>query len=391
MKLLFFLINMNLGGTEKSFLNLLAALPKEWEVDVLLLENKGELLTELPPHIKIQIIENQSPINESLKIGSRQFAFQELKRGNFFSFFKNIFAFLLQKTGIESHSYQGISHYIKPLNQQYDFAISYAGIHNFIAYYTLQHIQAKRKIQWIHFDVTKVITDIGFGEKFYPKFDQILCVSENSKQAFVTMFPSIKEKTAVFENIISIKDLEYRSSLEKGFTDGFPHTRIVTLGRLSEEKGQMMIPSVVARLKGEGFQFRWYLIGDGKLRQEIEKEIARLKIENDLVLLGAQLNPYPYLKNCDIFVLSSFYEGYPVVLLEAKVFNKPVVTTHFLSADNLITDGVDGLIVEISEEGIYQGVRKLLNNPDLIKDYSISTSKSHNVTEKLLRLFSLEV
>lgn len=386
-KILFFLIDMNLGGTEKSFLNLISELPTDYEIDLLLLEKKGELLNQLPGNVNLKIIENGNQINEFINLGCRRYAFNELKRGNLISFLKNIFVFTLYKINILKHPYYGIANLINDQPYSYDTAAAYAGPHDFISYYLLNSTKAKKKIQWIHFDVTRMISNPNFGKRFYPKFDEIYCVSQNAKEVFVKMFPAVAAQTIVFENIVSVSELEKQAANGESFTDDFNGIRILTLGRLSKEKGQNMIPNVAAKLKKDGFQFRWYLIGDGKLREEIEQQIKNLHLENELVLLGAQLNPYPFLRDCNLFVQTSLHEGYCITLQEAKAFKKPVVTTHFLSADNLIAHEKDGLIVEISEEGIYQGVKKLLGNPELIGKFSVSNFKQQNIQGRIEEVF----
>lgn len=368
MKLIFFLINMNLGGTEKSFLNLVDALPKDYEIDLLLFEEKGELLKYLPKNVNLKIIDNHSEINEFIQIGCRRYAFEQLKKGKFFYFLKNILVFLLFKLKLIKHTFYGISNLVKKQSGTYDFAVAWAGPHDFISYYTLNYVAAKKKYQWIHFDISCVIRNVDFGKKFYPIFDCVFCVSENAKNTFAEIFS--KAKTKVFENIISEKEIKRLAKNGDSFTDDYNGFKILTLGRLSEEKGQQMIPEIVKRLKDDGFNFRWYLIGDGKLKKPIEDDIQKLGIEDELKLLGKKINPYPFLRDCDLYVQTSLHEGYCLTLHEAKIFNRPVVTTAVLSASNIITNNEDGLIVPIIPEQIYLGIQKMMTNSELTKKFT---------------------
>lgn len=370
MKLIFFLINMNLGGTEKSLLNLISNLPQSYQIDILLLDKKGELLNQLSNNVNVREIENKNQINEFLKIGSRRFAINELRRGNIFSFLKNIIIFSLHKIRLLNHTFYGISNLIKEQEENYDVAIAYAGPHNFISFYTHNYIKSKRKYQWIHFDIDKIVTNKNFGSRFYPCFDKIFCVSENAKDTFTKVFPQFEPKTEVFENIVSENLIKHQAEIGESFNDDFNGIRLLTLGRLSEEKGQQLIPAVVKRLKEDGIDLRWYLIGEGKLRAELEEQIKKLKIENELILLGLKINPYAYLKDCDLYVQTSLHEGYGITIHEAKIFNRPVVTTAVLSASNLIVDDKDGLIVPINEDGIFAGVKELLKNEKKRNDFS---------------------
>lgn len=365
MKVLYFLINMNLGGTEKSFLNLLEELPADTEVDLLLLEDKGSLMNSIPNTVNVSVIENSGIINNYIALGSRRFGLMQLAAGDLFLFLRCMLQFLLQKMNLLKNPYWAIGAYVKPLPAQYDISVAYAGVHNFIAHYILRKTHSTKKVLWVHFDISKVISNTDFGTKYYPQFNQIFCVAENAGSVFKERFPATSGKVFTFNNIINTKTLTQQAATGETFDDAFDGIRILTLGRLSKEKGQQMIPEIVARLKTENHDFRWYLIGEGALLPELEEKIRTLGLDEHLVLLGRKMNPYGYLRDCALYVQTSFYEGDPVVLREAKAFQRPLVTTNFLSASNLITNNVDGLIVEISEDGLFWGIKTMLDNKEL--------------------------
>lgn len=374
MKILFFLINLNLGGTEKSFLNLLSKLDENYQVYVLLLEKKGELLKRLPSNVKVIEIEHKDIINEFIRIGSRKFGFQQLRKMNLSLFIRCQIQFLLNKLNLSINPYWAISKYIKPQIKQYDVSVAYAGIHNFIAHYVLTKTTAKKKILWVHFDVNSVISDFRFGRNFYNQFDKVFCVSENSSTVFMERFPKAAPKVFTLNNIVNVTELKQLSKKGEYFSLQEENNVILTLGRLSREKGQQMIPEVAKKLKADGFEFTWYLIGDGNIRNEIEILINQFNLNKELKLLGKKENPYGYLNACDIYVQTSLHEGYCITLREAQIFKKPIVTTNFLSACNLIKDGVDGLIVDISVDGLYEGVKKLIQDKTLRDKLSNATS-----------------
>jgi glycosyltransferase involved in cell wall biosynthesis len=382
-RILFTLINMNLGGTEKSFLNLLDSLPKDIEIDLLLLKKEGLLIEEVPSYVKIITLENEEIINEYLKKGSRQFGNQQLLKGKFILFLRCYIQFILDKLGIAPNPYWAIQTYIKPILKTYDVSIAYAGIHNFIAYYTLQKTKAEKKVLWIHFDVNKVLSNTSFAKRYYPLFNTICCVSDNAKKEFDKMFPYVAHKSVVFENIVSSSQTLKMAENGAAFEDQFDGLRIVTLGRLSEEKGQQMIPGVVKKLKSQNIKFKWYLIGDGKLRNQLEDAIKKDSLQDHLVLLGSKLNPYAYVRDCDIYVQTSLHEGYCITLKEAQILKRPIVTTNFLSASNLINHNVDGFIVDINEEAIYKGAKLLLENKEL-RDRFSNTVYAESTNQKML-------
>lgn len=367
MRLFFFLINLNLGGTERSLLSLISALPENWVIDVMLLEKKGELLDKLPKNVNLIEIENHFEINQFIRNGSRNFAVSELRKGRLVSFLRNVWSYLLFKLKILKHPYYGLSKLIRKQLGEYDIAAAYAGPHDFITYYILNFVKSKKKYQWIHFDISGISLNSNFVKYFYPRYDKIFCVSQNAKDTFVNVFPQFESKTEVFENIVSEEYLKQQAEEGQGFDDDFKGIRILTVGRLSKEKGQFMIPCVVKKLKDRGFDFKWYLIGEGVMRKEIEEKIKKIKIEDRIILMGLKTNPYPFMKECDLYVQTSIHEGYCLTIHEAKIFEQPVVTTAVLSASNLITDGEDGLIVPIDENEIFEGISKLLEQQEKLK------------------------
>jgi glycosyltransferase involved in cell wall biosynthesis len=364
---------MNIGGTEKSLLSLINALNKEeFDVTIICFRKFGGLLNQIPEWVKINFLQEEVDVMTYIKFPLLQIIRSAVKNVKFLTVLRLIYLYTKIKIYQDwSFLYQYcLRNYFD--NNKYDIAVAYMGPHNFISHLVLSKLQATKKYQWIHFDVSKLSLSTAYGNKYYPKFDKVFCVSENAKEIFDNYFPSVNNKTTVFRNIVSKAELLSKAEQGETFTDSYKGLRIVTLGRLYKEKGQQMIPSVVARLKNEGYDFKWYLIGDGNLRNQIEEQINELGIEQNLVLLGSQLNPYAYLQDCNLYVQSSLHEGYCLTIHEAKIFEKPVVTTAVASASNLIVDEADGLIVPISVEGIYEGVKKMLVNPILMAEFSKS-------------------
>lgn len=386
MKVLFVCHKMNLGGTEKSLIALLNKLSsRNLDIEVMLLEEGGVLESEIPKDVKITYFEGFNEIKPYIYSSPLQLIKSLVKKGKISKALRHFFTYIKVKIYNDwSYFYSSSTRAINNLGT-YDIAIAFAGPSDFISYLVLEKFKAKKKVQWNHFDVKEVIHNPKFGQKYYPYFDQIFSVSKNGKASFDEIFPKFKDKSFVFHNIVDEKALKNAVENSPSYNDEFKGLRIVTLGRLSKEKGQDMIAPVVAKLKNEGYDFRWYLIGDGKLREKIENQIMEYQIEEHLILLGSQLNPYAYLKEADIYVQSSLHEGYCITLKEAKVFNLPVVTTSFLSADNLIVNEEDGLIVEISEDGIYKGVKALLDDEALREKFSVALM-SHNDEKEAIDL-----
>lgn len=365
---------MNLGGTEKALLSFLNALEgKNVSVTLLLLEAGGLLFDEIPKWVQVAILPNFEQMQPVIFDPPLQLAKQQFRQGQWGRSWQTMLRYIQIKS-----TKKWYLNYIAALKNEpnwpaVDTAIAFAGPSDFISYYIHAKVPAKEKIQWIHFDVSQVIYNTNFGKKFYPYFDKICCVSENAQLVFNNIFPEVASKTMVFRNIVSKSLLQAAAAIGPRFEDAFDGFRIVTVGRLSPEKGQDMIPAVVRNLLAAGLHFRWYLIGSGALYEPLQQAIDQYQIGDALVLLGSQNNPYAYMQAADVYVQTSLHEGYCLTIHEAKMFDKPVVTTAVASASNLIAQEVDGLIVPISEAGLTNGIKRLLTQPALLERFQQAT------------------
>lgn len=375
-KILFMMINMNVGGTEKALLNMLSVMPRnQFDITVLFLEEYGDFLNELPKDIKIQYLNAYSENKDLLNNPPQQEAFKLLKKGDYLNAIKLLFIHLLTKVkGERTLFYKYILKKYPDFDEEFDIAVAYAGPMDFISYYIVNKVTAKHKIQWIHFDVNKIGLNLKFVSKVFTKFDKIFVVSKEGKKKFISTAPQLKDKTEVFPNIISSDLILKQATQDIGFDDNFDGTRILTVGRLTQEKGQELCIKVLKRLKENGYKVRWYCIGEGTQRKNYEGLINQYNLQNDFILLGSKINPYSYMKNCDIYVQPSKHEGYCITLAEIRCFNKPIVTTNFTGAEEQIKNMETGLIVHYDEEEMYTAIKKLLDDSNLAKSLSENLS-----------------
>jgi glycosyltransferase involved in cell wall biosynthesis len=267
------------------------------------------------------------------------------------------------------------------LNEEYDAAVAYDGPMDFISYFVLKKIKAKKKIQWIHFDITKIGFNPKFASKVYRKFDKVFVVSKEARNKLLDLIPIITEKTDIFLNIASPEIINSQSKKGKGFTDSFDGLRILTVGRLSAEKGQDLAIHVLARLIKDGYKVRWYCVGEGNSRKEYDSLIKEHKINDNFILLGSDPNPYAYMDQCNIYVQPSRYEGYCITMIEARYLKKPIITTDVNGAREQIEDGKNGLIVGVNEDEIYHALVKLISDKDLRKEFSNNLANEHYDSE----------
>ncbi|MFS0861496.1 glycosyltransferase [Fredinandcohnia sp. 179-A 10B2 NHS] len=364
-KLLFMVKNMNLGGTEKALLNMLSEIPNgTYDITVLMLEKYGVFLNDIPSGIKVEYLNGFANIKDKINNPPLITAKNLLLKGKVTSAIYITVLHLISKvTKNRIQFYNYIFKNFPTLKNEYDIAVAYAGPMDIISYFIAYKINSKKKIQWIHFDLEKINFNKEFAEKIYPNFNKVYVVSEEAKKQLENVLPQLREKIEVFFNILSSNLMASEASKGEGFNDQFKGTRILTVGRLTAQKGQDLIPGILSRLISEGYDVKWYCVGEGNSRFEIEKLINEYNLENHLLLLGNIKNPYPYFKECDLYVQPSRFEGYCITLAEARAFNKPIVITDFVGSEQ-ISDKKTGLIVKCDQEQLYRAIKNLLDDTD---------------------------
>lgn len=366
-KILFMMINMNVGGMEKALLNMISEMDnKEYEVTILMLEKYGGFLEEIPSWVNIQYLEDYNNIKPMLNYPPKNVIRDLIKNNSYLRAFNLMIMHIITKL-IDDRTlfYKYVFKDYKSIEDIYDIAVAYAGPTDYITYYVLNKINAKRKFQWIHFDITKV----GFNKKFarnnYKRFDKIFIVSEEAKEKLINCIPELSNNMETFKNIVSKNNIFSKINNQHPYNDNFKGIRLITVGRLSEEKGQDILIPIVKRLNDDGYNIRWYCIGEGNLRNKCEELILKYEVGDKFILLGNINNPYNYINASDIYVQSSRHEGYCIALAEAKILNKPIVTTNFAGAREQIINNKTGLISECNENDIYNNIKKLLDSEEL--------------------------
>lgn len=366
-RIIFMLINMNVGGTEKALLNMIDEMPKEeYDITILMLEEYGGFLSQIPKDVNVIYVEGYKDMKSILNNPLPLTALSLLKERKIIKAFNICITHLLTKiTNNRSLLFKYLLKNNLKLKNEYDIAVAYAGPMDFISYFVVNKIKAEKKIQWIHFDITRIGFNVKFSKKIYRKFDQIFVVSNEARVKLLNKLPSISGKTEVFKNRVSVRNTQELAKEGKGFNDLFDGIRIVTVGRLTNEKGQDLAIKALARLINDGYKVRWYCIGEGNSRKTYEELIEKNNLNNHFVLLGSNPNPYAFIANCDIYVQPSRYEGYCITTLEAKCLNKPIITTDVNGAREQIVHGETGLIVNIDEIDLFNAIKKLINNEEL--------------------------
>ena len=335
-KILFVTSRMNVGGVEKALLGLLSTIDfSQNDVTLGLIYKDGGLLGYVPKQVKIVEIDSYRKYWRLLNDTPYQIAVHYLKSFNIVALSKYIRAYYLTKRqGNQIPLFKAILNNQKPDETAYDEAISYSGPFHALDYYIINQVKAKKKIGWIHFDVSKFGINDSFVRTIYPQFDEINLVSQQGKDVFDKRFPELADKTKVVYNIIDgnliLKQSE--ADIEDMPMGECDHIRIVTVGRISEEKGQCDVLPYFKVALDNGLNAVWYFVGGGKEVKSVQQKSSELGIADKVKIFGVKINPYPYMRHCDIYVQPSRHEGYCITLAEAKLFRHPIITTPFTGA-----------------------------------------------------------
>lgn len=359
---------MGSGGAEKSLSSLLNTLPpNDYDISLMIVKDKGLFYNQIPQYIN----RINAPENLKLALGSiHDKYFKSIKRGKQITkILFNIFLRLrpiISKLDTFQFTWKYWNKHIPMLNKEYDIAISYMnGITN---YYVVDKIIAKKKILWVHNDYNKLEADNKFDYYYFKKADNIVTISPICVNSLANNFPNINpSKFVCIPNLSSgriIKKMSEELYPEEynGFNDIL---KIISVGRLEKQKGFDIAVKTAKILKDNNIEFKWFIIGEGSQKDSLLEYITKNNLSDNIFLLGERLNPYPYIKNANIFVQSSRYEGKSIVLDEAMILGKPIVVTNYPTVTDSVENNKTALIVNINEYDIYKGIIKLINDRNL--------------------------
>lgn len=384
MNILFVTASLGLGGSEKCMSEMIRRIDlTKYNVTILSLI-EGNYIHQFDK--KINVINGVSSLTE-MTASTKQYILNIKNWKSPRKIFSKIKMALECKNSyyhIGQYIWENIKTYIQNFNEEFDVVIGYG--QGIATYYTIDKItNVKKKILWLNTDLEKAHYNIDYISKYYNQADFIVTDSQNGKRLVSRLFPKMSSKTVCVPNMLNVYDIKEKSTQYQPKINQ-NYTSILTVGRLCEAKAIHLAVEAAAILKNSGYKFKWYIIGDGNDRPKITAKINELDVADCFILLGANPNPYPWFANCDIYVQTSIYEGSCMTINEAMIFCKPIITTNFEAAYEKINEN-NGIITEMTDNSIAQGIKKLLDNPTLQKELIEFQSKNQINYENYLSIF----
>ena len=360
--------NMHVGGVQKSLLEFLKEIHKDYDITLILFAKKGDLLPLVPSDVKV--IETKS-LYHCLGLSQHEC--------------KNIFLYFLRAILVVLFRVLG-RHFVMPLinifqsklKDNYDVAISffqnanehllYGGCNDFV----LHKIDALTKITFLHCDYRNCGSNIKHNNQQYFQFDKIATCSEGCKKSFLSILPELDYKTFT---VVNCHDYEQIKSLSMQNPVKYPanYINMISVARLAEEKG--IDRGIKAVAKNENIMY--HIVGDGPQYQFLVDLAKQLKIEHRVKFYGKQVNPYRYMRNADLLLIPSIHEAAPLVIDEARCLNLPIASTNTISSYDMIISKSCGWICSNNQDGLDNFISSLskteiLNKKNLMSKFSVN-------------------
>lgn len=382
-KLLFVYTKMIIGGSTTALLSILNNLDTSmYSVDLILFFGGGELFSQIPSNINIHIL---------LKDGQDEHDFEVKKKKSLAYILNYIKGIWMVKTHNRNHLILGqvmsknYAMLLPDISKEYDAAFSFLEFSP--AAYVAYKVKARKKYTWLHLDYKEAGMLPEIENSLFEHFNNVFFVSNSCLEGFIKVYPQYENKAMYLENIIDEK-VTLRRASEKISEDIYCNINLLLKGInivsssriVFEHKGYDRAVRALGRIKREHLDivdYRWFVIGDGEDLNEMKSMVEKEGLGENVVFLGKQINPFPIIKQMDLFLLPSRREGKPMAVTEALQLGIPVLVTRYNSADEQVEYGVDGIVVDNNEEAIYLGLKAVL-----MKEINLSVLKRNTLLKK---------
>lgn len=359
-----------LGGVGIAVANFINNLKDDYDIDLLLIKEGGVLDNRLPSNVNVFYMPEKTT---RYFYGSIKQFFKTEK--NVFKRIKRLFYSILGKFGLgKTLAIKATKKYLNNF-PEYDIVVNNnmdcasRGVCGLCHVSALYGIKSQKKLLFIHGDFVANHYDRNYFKKEYIKYDKILSVSESLNSQMKGLFPEYENK---FDALLNFQDVETIKQRAEEYCEVSFDSNVINLisaSRLTELKGYIRTLRVVRRLIDEGItNFCWHILGDGEQREEIQGFIKENGLMDFVKLYGVKNNPFPYFKQADMLMLNSYHESYGLVLVESMVVGTTVFATRTICADEIV--GNYGWVVDNCEDGIFNGLKTILQSPQMIREKS---------------------
>lgn len=374
-KILFVVDEKKMGGVSVLLSDILNNINlKNKEIDIMVLHNSGDYLDDLPNGVNL--IYGTSffdVVDLTLK--------EVLKSKNIKQIYKKLKLVFLMRTGLIKNKI--IKERKKCINKKYDVEIAFKD--GFCAIFTA-YGDSKKKYHWLHTDYSMYDCTANYKKLFidvFSQFDNIIAISKSVAKKFNEKYEFKNMK--VIYNLINTEKIIEKSKEFEIKNDG-KKINFISVGRFHNMKGYDRLIDVFARLKNEiGLDnVTLRLIGNGPDFDLVQTKIKENNLEDTIILEGLKKNPFPYVKSSDVFFMCSRYEPFGLVILEAMVLNVPVLSTEVASIKEIM-DEKYGMIIENTEDGLYNGIKSIIQDKNILKKYKKELNNYKYPVEKIIK------
>lgn len=376
--------NMKVGGVQKSLYNLLWTLDDRYDITLLLFRAMGEYMDKLPPGVKVMECNSLFRYLGVSQGESRAKLADTLKRGCLATMCRIFGRPAVMKLLLAGQ---------KQLPETYDCAISYLHNGNVKSFYggvqdfVLHRVKAKKKIAFLHCDYRNNGADHKENNRSMEMFDWIAACSDGCRSAFEEVLPGLREKCVTVRNCHRFEEIQ---NLARENTVCYDTGRInaIMVARLAHEKGIERAIKAVAHGIGRGLPITLHIVGSGGMLEQL-KDIAReLGVEEYIQFYGEQSNPYRFMKNADVFLLTSYHEAAPMVIEEVRCLGLPVLTVRTTSSEEMVTEPGCGWVCENTQEALDSAVFEVLSDTKTLAEVKTRLSRQSMDNTKAIEEFA---
>ena len=381
MKKILILVNgLYLGGFSKSLINLLLCLQNDntLKIDLYSFDKENLLLkNEIPNNVNIIIPDNLEYSNSFLY---KFLLFMNKTRYVFFEkLYKTLFSKQIPRKHLIYYSQKNQIIKAKSLKNDFSFANKYDSVisweEGFCDYILTYKVKNNNKIGYIHPNYKEVGLNKKLDKAFVKSMKYIVTISKSCYETLCDVFPHSKQKIKYVPNRMNYSYLINKSKAY--IIDKPTNYTLCTACRIVDyDKAIFRIVDLSKKLRDNGLNFSWWVIGEGSDYDIFIKKISEENLENIIIPLGGMVNPYPYILTSDLFVMQSHREGRPVAVDEAILLRKPVLITNYSSAEEQVNNGINGFIVNDDFDAIYDKLYDLIGN-------NFKLNQEVNITEKI--------